>query len=157
MPPGHIHNPGERGMEEHRCGEFCPGQKGDAMILDMWRRARKDPHDWTQIVARGKPSINPGAKQRKGAKKVTMAGTARRASLSRTQPGALLADLHGPYGPPHSTADEEELGAVTDMPGVHSEETAETALHEGDGRAWVLHVATATATELAGFRPRTGE
>jgi hypothetical protein len=87
------------------CSKCCPGRKGDAEILDMFERARKDPTDWMKISIRA--HNDDPRKTIKWNASDSMDAVFRISDV----PGA------GMFGPPPSTADMQKYGVAADFPG----------------------------------------
>lgn len=103
MPPHHTRYCDE--ATGKNCPEWCPGRKGDADILDMFERARKDPTDWMKICTKA----NPGEER----KSVRMSSTHAMDAMLRTTDSLTM------FGPPPSTADMNNFGATADFPGYN--------------------------------------
>lgn len=138
MPPTHFRDHQDPASGKP-CPESCPGRKGDIMILDMWKRARENPENFLRIPEKEKVPEKGSAGGRRGKRKTV---------YEDHKPSC------GPYGPPPSTPDQKKLGAVTDMPGVHIQESM-PALHGGQPRAWVSQMAVAS-TSMVGFKNESG-
>lgn len=127
VPPRHIHPP------DVDCSDSCPGCQGDAEILDMCRRFRRDPESFTKIVEKREHQ---------------------RSRKESDVEGAAGHKGYGLYGPPPSTAESRQLGGLTDMPGVHDIKVM-AAIHGGEARAWLSQMAATASGEMVGFRPGT--
>jgi hypothetical protein len=137
LPPRHIHEDGVK------CSENCHGTKGDAIILEMWKRARNDPNDFTVI------DCNHGH--------TDMSQKSGRMTRCFDNEGLEVANgLCNIYGPPPSTAEQQKFGGLSDLPGVHIQQMM-PAMHGGEAKSWVLTMAAATSAEMVGFRPGTAE
>jgi hypothetical protein len=134
MPPAHFRDHCDQ-THGRPCPETCPGRRGDAMILDMWRRAREDPENYTRIPEK-RGSENEKASFRSTRRKALCGDAVAYASS--------IADA-GIFGPPPSTADQEKLGILSDMPGVHGGHGS-AALHEGEAKAWISQMAAASTS-----------
>jgi hypothetical protein len=88
------------------CPDWCPGRKGDAEIMEMFERARKDPTDWTKIPVRTK-----GGDDRQPSMRMSARDPMDVALKITDGPSA------GMFGPPPSTADMNKYGVTADFPG----------------------------------------
>eukprot|EP00930_Biecheleria_cincta_P017193 TRINITY_DN13745_c0_g1_i2.p1 TRINITY_DN13745_c0_g1~~TRINITY_DN13745_c0_g1_i2.p1 ORF type:complete len:693 (+),score=118.31 TRINITY_DN13745_c0_g1_i2:61-2139(+) len=53
LPPDH---PSAEATIGASCRRNCPGRRGDAEILDMWRRCRQEPCSWKKLVRKHSPT-----------------------------------------------------------------------------------------------------
>merc|ERR1719379_2609444 len=104
MPPAHFrdHDQGKP------CRESCPGRHGDLEILDMWKRARKNPENYTRI---------PDKKTKRSSVVAGANGFPANAGDEAAEANVQVSL----YGPPPSTAEDKRFGAEMDMPGIHQQ------------------------------------
>merc|ERR1719174_758597 len=98
MPPAHFQDH----EQSKACREMSWGRRGDEEILEMWKRARQSPENYTRI-----PTVNTMRSLRTSM--VEGKGM-------QTAEEAAAAAQNGLYGPPPSSAEQKRFGAEMDMP-----------------------------------------
>jgi len=131
MPPAHSHECDASNGKN--CTEGCPGRIGDAMILEMFERARNDRFSWTKITSPKSPERRPEKEDRRLTIEEAIRADRADAGVFADRPASAAADFDD----------------LTDMPGLHINQ-GKQATHGGEPQAWISHLATAAVTSIVG-------